>query len=146
MIVSKNIYLADDDTDDHDFFSYALEEICSDCNLTLSASGDELLDNLRKPSLQKPDVIFLDINMPRKSGIETLKAIKADPSIRDLPVIIYSTSSNPEYIKQAKDEGACYYFVKPSDFSKLKQLLEKTLSINWSAYTVPADLFKFVIA
>ena len=146
MIVSKNIYLADDDTDDHFIFEAALEEICEDCTLTIATSGDELLSNLRKPDIPSPDIVFLDINMPRKNGIETLKEIKGDPETKGLKVIMYSTSTNPLYIDQAKEAGACFYFVKPTDFSKLKQLLLKTLSLHWGTNNVPSKKHEFMIS
>jgi len=145
MVVSKNIYLADDDTDDHFIFGAALEEICDDYTLTIISSGDELLTTLRTPGVRNPDIVFLDINMPRKNGIETLKVIKEDPKINSLQIVMYSTSSNPLYISQAQQAGACSYFVKPNDFSKLKQLLLKTLSIDWGSYNVPANRQEFII-
>lgn len=146
MIVSKNIYLADDDIDDHEIFSFALGEICEDCKLTVSRSGDDLLKKLREDTDENPDVIFLDINMPRKTGIEVLKEIKSDSTIKEVTVIMYSTSSNPDYIKQAKEFGASYYFIKPSDFTTLKQALLKALSINLKNYNALVNTSEFMIA
>lgn len=134
MIQSKNIFLADDDVDDRFIFELALNEICEDCQLTMSTSGDELLGVLQQAMNQMPDIIFLDINMPRKSGIETLEEIRLNPRFNELPVIMYSTSSNPVYIELTRLAGALSYFIKPSDFTTLKKQLTKILTINWQEH------------
>lgn len=130
----KKIYLADDDPDDRELFVWALEEICCDFKFVSFNNGLQLISYLTAPQADTPDVIFLDINMPLKNGIEALTDIRSNPNTAKIPVIIYSTSNDPQLVKTTHSLGANLYFVKPSDFSRLKQLLQKTLSINWDNY------------
>jgi CheY-like chemotaxis protein len=83
-----------------------------------------------------PDIIFLDLNMPRMNGLEFLKAIKTHRSYKRIPVIIYTTSSNPEDIRKTKDLGATDFVTKPSDFDELYQKLITILN----KHLIPAYL------
>ncbi|MBB4801552.1 CheY-like chemotaxis protein [Flavobacterium nitrogenifigens] len=76
-----------------------------------------------------PDVIFLDLNMPRKNGIECLIEIKENEKLKHLPVIIFSTSLDSEIVNNLYQKGASYYIRKPGEFSKLKTVIEKALTI-----------------
>ena len=135
----KNIYLAEDDTDDVEFFTEALRDICPGCILTVSGNGEELLNTVQH-SANKPDIIFTDVNMPGTNGIEALISLKNNSVLKSIPVIIYSTSANPDSVKSAYDNGANHYFTKPSSFSTLTEKLKMILSVNWSGYTMPAAL------
>lgn len=126
MYFPQNVYLADDDCDDADFFREALYEICPKCNLTVFCNGEELLDNLRS-GVAVPDIIFVDVNMPRMDGITALQAIKDLPAIKGIPVIIYSTSANNAHIAKALEYGASQYLVKPSNFIKLRDNIKVML-------------------
>jgi CheY-like chemotaxis protein len=119
----KNIYLCDDDEDDREFFQQALSEVWPEAKLYCSINGEDLLVNLQGRKSIIPDIIFLDINMPRKDGIETLHDIKSNIRFRDIPVIILTTSSNRENINATFCIGANRYVIKPGDFNQLKNLL-----------------------
>lgn len=136
MLRSKNIYLAEDDCDDVEFFTDALQEIGSDYTLKVFGNGAELVENV-KNSEQLPDIIFLDINMPIMDGFETLAEIKQIPSLVAIPTIIYSTSSNYDHISRAYEIGANSYFKKPSDFNSLAKELEGLLRIDWQNFICP---------
>lgn len=136
MILSKNIYLADDDCEDVEFFKDALNEIASDFLLTISSNGQELLDTLHRCSLL-PDIIFIDINMPIMDGFEALSLLKTNHALNSIPTVIYSTSSNSNHITRAYELGASSYFKKPSNFKSLKNELEKVLLIDWKNFTQP---------
>lgn len=94
----KNIYLCDDDGDDRDFFREALSQINEKASLITSTNGEELLFQLHREKYPFPDIIFLDLNMPRKNGIATLHEIKSDYRFRAIPIVILSTSQYTENI------------------------------------------------
>lgn len=128
----RSIYLADDDSDDRDFFTDAIREIDPGVILKVAQDGVELIDNLLALSgAELPDFIFLDINMPRKSGLECLEEIRNHKGgLKKVNVVMLSTSSDPENIQRARQMGAAFYAVKPSSFEKLKSLLGEILSMN----------------
>ncbi|MGE6355989.1 response regulator [Flavobacterium sp. NPDC079362] len=127
----KFIYLADDDSDDRDFFADALLETDPAVVLKQFQDGMYLMDDLLAiDPAELPEFIFLDINMPRKTGLECLEEISSHENLKDLTVIMLSTSSDPDNISTARELGAAFYAVKPSSFEKLKSLLEDVLSMN----------------
>lgn len=77
-----------------------------------------------------PDILFLDLNMPRKNGIECLTEIKQTEDLKDLPVIIFSTSLDMTIVDQMYEKGATYYIRKPGDFSKLKKVIGNALTVT----------------
>jgi CheY-like chemotaxis protein len=123
------ILLADDDKDDRLFFSMALKALTIPTNLATVVDGEKLMDYLSENTDQLPDVIFLDINMPRKNGIECLSEIKQNEKLKDLPVIVFSTSNSSDKIGQVFKNGAHVYIHKPCDFSQLKQVIFHALPI-----------------
>lgn len=122
-----NILLADDDKDDRLFFKLALDEVSIPTLLTSVNDGQELMDHLLKNSEHLPDVLFLDINMPRKKGSECLIEIKQDAKLKVLPVVIYSTSFSADLAELYHNNGAHYYLQK-RDFPDLAKSIESVLS------------------
>lgn len=125
----KNILLADDDSDDCLLFEEALREICTESGLNVANDGIDLMDFLKKGFM--PDVIFLDLNMPRKNGFECLSEIRADKRYDHIPVIIFSTTAQPEAVNKVYENGANYFVCKPNTFQMLKDAIQHILSINW---------------
>jgi CheY-like chemotaxis protein len=125
---SISILLAEDDDDDCILFQEALSEIPLKTSLTVLRDGEILMNELSNKTAL-PDVLFLDLNMPRKNGCECLIEIKQNERIKDLPVIILSTSFDEAVIRQVYDDGACYYLRKPGEFSDLKMILHKSLQL-----------------
>ena len=123
-----NILLADDDTDDCLFFKDAVEELKLPVQLTTVHDGEELMHHLLSIA-NLPHAIFLDLNMPRKSGFECLAKIKSDPILKNIPVVIFSTSYDQEKANLLYDEGAHYYICKPSDFEELKIVLHRAITL-----------------
>jgi CheY-like chemotaxis protein len=123
------ILLADDDKDDRLFFRMALEALTIPTKLATVVEEEKLMDYLSDNADQLPDVIFLDINMPRKNGIECLSEIKQNKKLKDLPVIMFSTSNSRDKIGMVFKNGADVYIHKPSDFSQLKQVIFHALPI-----------------
>jgi CheY-like chemotaxis protein len=130
-----HILLADDDEDDRIFFKEALQELKVKTRVTLVNDGHQLMNYLNQSGNALPNVVFLDLNMPRKSGMECLIEIRKNNRLRDLAVAIYSTSSSEEYIEEAFVRGANIYIKKPDDFAALKVILEQVISINWQYHT-----------
>ena len=124
-----NVLLADDDMDDCNFFKHALEELSLSAQLTTVHDGEELMHYLSANSIQLPDVLFLDINMPLKNGLECLSEIKRDPKLKDIPVVMFSTSNSWDTINMLFNSGSDVYIHKPSDFAQLKQVIKHALPI-----------------
>ena len=128
MILKQlNVLLADDDMDDCNFFKLALEELPLATYLTSVHDGDQLMNYLTENTAHPPHVLFLDINMPRKSRMECLSEIKRNNKLKDLPVVMFSTSNSWEMINMLFKSGAHVYIHKPSDFAQLKQVIHHAL-------------------
>lgn len=119
---NKYLLLIDDDEDDRLLFKLALQEAAPfvQCH---TAQDDEEVYSLMSEGKQLPDIIFLDLNMPVKSGWDFLQEFKDDERLRNIPVIIYSTSSSPRDIERARELRALCFLVKPDDFGELKKFL-----------------------
>jgi len=130
-----HILLADDDEDDRTFFKEAFEEIKIETKVTLVNDGVELMNHLKRNGHKKPHILFLDLNMPRKNGMECLLEIRNSRNLKDIPIAIYSTSSAEEDIEETFVKGANVYIRKPNDFTELKKILEEVISINWQYHT-----------
>lgn len=122
-----NILLADDDIDDRNFFKDALKALPLTTSLTTVNDGDELMNYLLANTEQLPHVLFLDINMPAKNGFECLEEIKQNKKLKDIPVVMFSTSSEQDKIKILFKTGADVYIHKPSNFAQLVQVIHHAL-------------------
>ncbi|MEP6465191.1 MAG: response regulator [Parafilimonas sp.] len=140
-----NILLADDDEDDCMFFKEALDELCLPVALNTVGDGVELINLLESNSVHLPQVLFLDLNMPRKTGLECLSEIKQNEKLKKLPVIIYSTSSNPEVMDLLYRKGAQHYIRKPADFANLKSVINKAIALSGLNKMLQPAKEKFVI-
>jgi len=126
-----HIMLADDDEDDRLFFKEAFEEVKIKYDITTFNDGEQLMHYLNEPENFLPDIIFLDLNMPRKSGMECLKEIRQNDRLKKISVAIYSTSSSEQDIEDTFVAGANVYIKKPNDFNMLKKVLSDVVHINW---------------
>ncbi len=141
----KTIFLADDDADDCMLFEDALKEVSDSASLVTANDGVELMDILKKTVPPPPDVIFLDLNMPRKNGFECLLEIRGSQRFKDIPVVIFSTSSQEDSIDRVYKAGANFYIKKPGSFPKLKTAIRKILDTDWKNLSGPntPDQFYF---
>lgn len=130
-----NILLADDDEDDRSFFNDAIKELKMNNNLTIFKDGEELMDYMNNPDSVIPHILFLDLNMPCKTGHDCLKEIRANPKFKDLSIAIYSTSSSEKDIEDTFIGGANVYIKKPNDFNKLKKVIKDVVNMNWQYHT-----------
>lgn len=119
----QKIVLIDDDTEDQEIFKIALSHVSEtpEC-ITFTDAREALHKLLRKEVI--PDVIFLDLNMPIMTGQEFLIEVKRREETQNIPVIIFSTSSNPSTIKLTKELGATDFITKPDRFDKLVSMLK----------------------
>lgn len=139
------VLLADDDEDDRLFFSDAFEELKMKTVVKTVNDGEELMKYLSSSENRLPHVLFLDINMPRKNGLECLKEIRSNQELRDLSIAMYSTSSSEKDIEETFIQGANIYINKPSDFGELKRVLTEVLSINWQYHTSGLNRDNFLL-
>lgn len=122
MAKQRSFLLVDDDPDDTFLFGEVLHDVDPSIEFRTAANGQEALDLLKSmPSL--PDVIFLDLNMPRMGGVECLTELKADEALKDVPVIIYTTSSQSKDIEETIQKGAVCFITKPSNMKGLREIL-----------------------
>ncbi len=130
-----SILMAEDDADDRLLVRDAFEESHVANDLHFVENGVELLDYLRKQGKYQdehdlPDLILLDLNMPRKDGREALREIKADPKLRHIPVVVLTTSKGEDDILHSYDMGAAGYITKPVTFEALIEIT-KGLTEYW---------------
>lgn len=125
-----SILMADDDGEDCLLVRDALRETGRACDLHFVHNGEELFDYLRRegeyvelPESPLPDLILLDLKMPRKDGRETLRELKADPSWRSIPVIVLTTSTADDDVLFCYDRGVNSYLTKPATFRELIEML-----------------------
>ncbi len=131
------ILIADDDDDDCILTQEALAESRLANAARIVRDGEELMDYLYnrgqytdKKLAPRPDLIFLDLNMPKKDGREALREIKADSHLRSIPIIVLTTSKAEEDIHRSYDLGANSFIIKPMTFSSLVEVM-KTIGKYW---------------
>lgn len=115
------ILLVDDSDDDIFLVREAFKDSGVAHRLDAISDGEEALSFLREDG-NRPDVVLLDINMPRFSGFDVLEWVQSDPRLRDIPVVMLTTSDQPDDIRRATEGGARDYFRKPVEFSGLREL------------------------
>ncbi len=132
------LVMVDDDEDDCVVVSEAVELACTGCTFRCVQDGSEMMDYLnrvgryRRPeSSPVPDIILLDLNMPKIGGREVLRRLKTDPRFRAIPVIILTTSRELEDVKICYDLGANSYITKQSSFEQVVSAM-KTLTEYWT--------------
>lgn len=126
--------VADDDEDDQMLIKEAIEEECQCYDLHMVEDGQALLDHLHHrgeyADAPCPDLILLDLNMPRKGGLEALQEIKSDPDLVTIPIVIFTTSQEERDIARSYDTGANTFITKPVTFEGLVRVI-KAISGYW---------------
>lgn len=139
------IILADDDEDDRLFFEDAFDELKINTKVSTFKDGLELMNYLNQEDSILPKILFLDLNMPKKSGIECLTEIKKIDRLKDIAIVIYSTSASEEDIENTFVLGANVYIKKPNDFKKLKKVLSNVVTMNWQYQTSGLNKDNFLL-
>ncbi len=140
----RRLLLADDDADDCRFFKEALEDLREPAQLHTVSNGIQLMQYLNQ-GINLPHLVFLDINMPGQSGMDCLLAIKADPGLKHIPVIIFTTSLDHALAMQLYQTGAHYYVRKPGGFAELKSVISKVLLLTNNGMTAQPSMVNFLI-
>jgi CheY-like chemotaxis protein len=128
---SLHILLADDDEADRLLFTEAFSEIKIKTIVNTVNNGLQLMEWLNTESTCLPQLVFLDLNMPGKNGLQCLKEIRSDERLKDIFVAIYSTSENRKDMEETFLNGANIYITKPADFNMLKLVLERAVMTTY---------------
>lgn len=123
-----DIILAEDDVDDQNIFQLALQEIDTTIQTQFVFNGKELMSLLER---HQPDLLFLDLDMPYKNGLECLIEMKNDPALEAIPVIVFSSTTKPSNIQAAYEMGAHLFFIKPPIYSDYLSSIKAILKLDW---------------
>ncbi len=127
------LLLVDDDPDDQDLFEEAVREIDPSIQCLRAYHGEQALELLQLPNAPLPDLIFMDLNMPRMNGRVCLARLKAHTRLCDIPVVIYSHSRRPEEREELLALGAAHFISKPMYYNEMQQVLALALQMDFSA-------------
>jgi len=127
---ARPLLLVDDDLDDMFIAKRALRVAHVDADVRMAGDGEEAWQYLCHPDSPRPRLVLLDLNMPRLSGLGLLARMKGDPDMRDIPVVILSTSSNASDVAACYDNGANTYIAKPLDFDDFVDVMA-TIGHYW---------------
>ncbi|WP_143306011.1 response regulator [Chitinophaga vietnamensis] len=119
--------LIDDDLDDQEQFVLAMESLSHNIRCVMASDGEQGIRWLKEHRETLPDIIFLDLNMPRMTGKECLRAIRQLPHLSSVPVIIFSTSSEQRDMQETQQMGAAGYLVKYTSMNALVTALKKVI-------------------
>jgi CheY-like chemotaxis protein len=122
-VSDRSILLVDDNAGDVRLTREALYDAGVTAELRVAGDGEHALELLREPGAVAPDLILLDLNLPKKNGVEVLAEIKTDPALRRTPVIMLTTSSSARDIDACYDRGVNCYVVKPLDLDDFTALV-----------------------
>ena len=121
------LLMVDDDADDRELFAAAVKEVDRDIECIMAKDGQQALELLRNTASSLPDFIFLDLRMPRIGGKKCLFEIKKDDRLKDIPVIIYTTSREVEESKELYEMGAVHFVSKPSNSEEIYYVISHVL-------------------
>lgn len=139
------ILLAEDDADDRLLFREAFSELKLETTVSSVDDGEQLMKRLNNEKEPIPDILFLDLNLPRKNGLDCLIEIRNNARLEEMSVVIYSTSSSEQDMEATFHAGANVYITKPSDFNVLKQMLKKSLTVAHLYQEPPFNKANFLL-
>ena len=138
MRTSNPILLVEDDTVDVMTVKRALKDLNIKNQLVSTANGEEALEYLKNNGNGKPYIILLDLNMPKMNGLEFLQIIKADESLKKIPVVVLTTSSQQQDIAESFKFSVAGYIVKSVDYKEFKEAIN-TINVYWTLSKLPSD-------
>jgi len=137
------ILLVEDNRGDADLVRLALEENKIHTDLHVVSDGVEAMEFLRKtgayPDAPRPDVILLDLNLPKKDGREVLEEVKSDDALKRIPVVVLTTSTQDEDILRAYNLNANCYVTKPVDFEQFAKVVHSIDNFWFEIVTLPRE-------
>jgi CheY-like chemotaxis protein len=123
----RNCILIDDDRDDQEVFVAAVQDVNPEVKVNVNDNAERMLTELKEaPTL--PDLIFLDINMPKMDGFEFMMNMQRDIRLRKVRVVFYTTTNRPEQIEKANALGAIGFITKTNSYGELCEALQKYLA------------------
>lgn len=141
-----SLLMADDDENDYVLLDCAARRAQLPAHLCWVKDGMELLDYLRSQgrygdsaAYPRPALVLLDLNMPRKNGLDALQEIRQDPGLRSLPVVIFTTSKSEEDIQLCYQAGANSFISKPPEFQRLIEIMEVLRRYWFETVATPAN-------
>ena len=139
----KNIVLAEDDEDDSLMFRDVLADLKFSVDVKVFDNGHDLLHYLFEVCEECPDIIFLDLDLPRRNGIDCLVEIRRVSKYHDVPVIVLSTSSHAPTVQKSFESGANLFVQKPDTFHRMRSILHSIVS---GPLPNSSDINKFLIS
>jgi len=136
------IFYTDDDEDDLCIFADAVESIPQNIKLQTYSGGEKLLNAILDPP-DTPYVVFLDLNMPGKNGFDVLEELRNSDYQKDIPVVIYSTSSELGIIEKCRNLGANCFITKPVLMNDIIKAIEHAMQIDWKKFIPTQSNFVF---
>jgi CheY-like chemotaxis protein len=134
-----SVLVVEDDDDDYDFLEHTLKGCCKETLINWVKDGDQAVDYLFKRGdyedetrYPKPDLVFLDIRVPKKNGLEIAKIVKEDSVLKKVPTIMLTTSSSSADVLSAYENGVNLYFKKPEGFEEMEQF-KKAIGLFYSS-------------
>jgi DNA-binding response OmpR family regulator len=119
------VFIADDDADDVFFVRSAIEQLKADIRIRHFSNGKQLIDSLNDPTDERPDLVLLDLNMPILDGKETLRILRKNDTLNEMPIIMLSTSTHSFERELCLGYGATNYITKPYSFSLYLQIFRR---------------------
>jgi CheY-like chemotaxis protein len=135
---TKPVLLVEDDAIDTMTVRRAFRDLKLSNPLAHATNGEDALEYLRNPENARPCVILLDLNMPRMNGVEFMKAVKADSSLKKIPIVVLTTSRDDRDIVESYKLSAAGYIVKPVDYKKFVEAI-KTIDVYWTISELPLE-------
>jgi chemotaxis family two-component system response regulator Rcp1 len=140
---NKTIFLVEDNRGDIRLIQEALKRTATQCEVVIARDGMEAMAYLRQDGEYagsvRPDLILLDLNLPKKDGREVLAEIKADPSLKHIPIIVLSTSRNEEDISKSYDLHVNCYISKSRNLSQLFKIVQGIEEFWLETATLPPE-------
>jgi CheY-like chemotaxis protein len=127
------VFYTDDDEDDLSIFTDAVESMSKKIELKTYNGGEKLLTAIYNPP-PTPHVVFLDLNMPGKNGFDVLTELRSFEEKNNIPVVIFSTSSEPGIIEKCRILGANFFITKPVLMKDIVKSIEHALEMDWSKF------------
>ena len=128
----QSVLLIDDDAEDQEIFQEAIQEIDPQVRCTFVSDAEQALKQLNEKNIVRPDILFIDLNMPKINGKQLLKELKESDRLKGIPVVMYSTFFGPQDIEEITTLGAVHYMIKATRFMELCNALKFILSKNWN--------------
>jgi CheY-like chemotaxis protein len=142
---NKPLLVVEDSNEDYKILQRLMRQMCVQNPIYRCTSGDEVLDFLNqeesdrlKESALRPSVILLDLNLPGIDGRDILEKLKENRSLREIPIVVFTTSSNPKDIEYCYQKGANGYLIKPMDAQELKKTVQAFVDYWLEVNTPPA--------